>query len=338
MFRLGVVGLVVLLAASSANGANPGRNGRIAFVRIIDYRSYTEDPGSIWTVRPDGTGATRITRTTHGDTDPAWSPDGRRIAFIRAIADEQAQFAQDPHEIFVVNADGTGLRRLTRNHVYDGEPTWSPDGRRIAFVRGGPPILAGPEIRDIWVMRSDGSRQRSLGRTTTLEFWPAWGPRGRTIAYVARDLERRFDRDGVPHWERSPRFDLWTMRADGRGRAATGVTSTTFRREFEFASDEFLTEPDWSPNGRRIVAGTARGVAAFRPDGEELSLFEVPYGQPSWSPDGREIAVARPGERDGFVYALDVTNGAVRQVTTNPFPPESLTHVYDLDPTWQPVR
>jgi TolB protein len=89
------------------------------------------------------------TKATWGD--PAWSPDGRRIAFRRY--DGQLGFrSAGPSDIFVVNADVSGLRRLTRQAANLRWFAWSPDGRTIAFLRHG----------DVYVVKDDGSGERRL--------------------------------------------------------------------------------------------------------------------------------------------------------------------------------
>jgi TolB protein len=120
-----------------------------------------------------------------------WSPDGRRIAFTRLRGRTGS-----PTDIYVMNADGSGTRRLTHNAGYNAEPAWSPDGRKIAFrsTRDG--------NREIYVMNADGSNQRNLTRNPAKDVRPSWSPDGRRIAFVS-------DRDG--------RLEAHVMNADGSG-------------------------------------------------------------------------------------------------------------------------
>jgi Tol biopolymer transport system component len=93
----------------------------------------------------------------HGD-EPSWSPDGKKIAFLDDPTVRRSPLAKQNPEIYVVNADGTGLNRLTNNRVWDQVPLWSPDGKMIAFVT----IRNGD--REIYVMNPDGSGQRNVSR------------------------------------------------------------------------------------------------------------------------------------------------------------------------------
>ena len=164
----------------------------------------------------DGSGQRRLTRTVALKVAPAWSPDGRRIAFVGR---------RDGNlEIYVMSADGSGQRRLTRNAGRDSDPVWSPDGRRIAFESNW----------QVWVMNADGSGQRRLTRNGARNFAPAWSPDGQRIAF-----ERgRRQRDACSACPGARGYTVYVMNADGSGqqRLSRGAS-----------------QPRWSPDGRKIA-------------------------------------------------------------------------------------
>ena len=143
--------LCALALAPAAHAAYPGQNGKIAYAVV----------GGLRTMNPDGTNQTQL--TTGADVAPAWSPDGRRVAFVRRHACSPCTQA-----IHVVNADGTGEVPVTS--PVPGEvdsPTWSSDGQRIAFTvdSGG--------ASDIWVVDADGSDLTQI-TTTTFDRHNSW--------------------------------------------------------------------------------------------------------------------------------------------------------------------
>ena len=114
----------------------------------------------IFTIAPNGQGLQRLTAGA-ADSNPDWSPDGTKIVF-----EHSANFSDG--EVYVMNADGSGVRQVTDNAVTDENPVWSPDGRKIAFVRETQIGHFG-----IWVMNVDGSDQHEViadGR------FPDWQP------------------------------------------------------------------------------------------------------------------------------------------------------------------
>ena len=135
-------------------------------------RRQRADRGCLGTSRPNG----------------AWSPDGKRIAFA-LIDTSPGNRTDEDHGLWVVNADGSNRRQLTRYHV-GSNPVWSPDGRRIAFRRlNWPPLPSAGNsdlyVADLYVVNADGSGLRRLTRHA--ENVPrsfAWSPDGRTIAFL----------------------------------------------------------------------------------------------------------------------------------------------------------
>jgi Tol biopolymer transport system component len=164
----------------------------------------------------------------------------------------------------VVNADGSGLQRLTSGTL----PAWSPDGRRIAFTLGGY-VRSKGLYSDIHVINADGSGEQKL--TNSDGGRPFWSPDGQKIAFTRR--QPRF----------SSNFDIYVMNADGSGRRHLARTS-------------YGSHPAWSPDGRQIAFVRGYDVWVMNADGSgqrRLTRGAARDLAPSWSPDGRTIAFDR---------------------------------------------
>jgi TolB protein len=136
--------------------------------RRIFFLTYEED--ELWVVNRDGSGARNLTPALAKVHDFELSSDGRKIVLSAPGSPDRGW------EIYTVRVDGSGLRQLTRNRLHDVEPTWSPDGSLIAFVRASPSWSN--RNAEIYVMKRDGSGEVNVTRSAVDEGEPVWLPRG----------------------------------------------------------------------------------------------------------------------------------------------------------------
>ncbi|MFN2468164.1 MAG: hypothetical protein ABR521_08575 [Gaiellaceae bacterium] len=251
----------------------------------------------------DGSGKRQITHERPRFLPGAFvslSPDGRRAVYVSIDYDPG-----DP-EIFTMRGDGSDVRRVTDNDLFDNAPAWSADGRRLAFVRD---TFEGDSRPQVVVSDAGGGAQRVVARGTD----PAWSPDGALLA---------FSRYG----------SLYLIGADGRN------------ERLLLGKDGVLeaTQPAWSPDGTKIAfsRGGIRAeedpsdVYTIRPDGEELTRLSFPNEtgrcsfSPAWSPDGAEVAYVSATtcylDKSGVtIYATSLA-GVTRRVTSggNDYDPE----------------
>ncbi len=253
---------------------------------------------TIYTITADGAELRSVSDSPGQDEGPSWSPDGRQIAF-RSVREGMP-------ELYLINADGSGLRRLAPG-MGIGELAWSPDGRRIAIAGS-----TDGKSADILVISLDTLKITNVNRDPASDNKPAWSPDGKQIAFTS-------DREGG-------RYLIYVMEADG----------TNIRRLSNGPiADE---EPAWSPDGTKIAytSGTPAGsvICVVNPDGSgEIALMprgaRIGARHPTWSPDGRRIAYAGSG---GQIMVMNADG-------SNPVPILDFrgSRVSVEQPAWQPV-
>jgi Tol biopolymer transport system component len=254
--------LAVLTAMlAGCGGSAPKGPPELLFVstRDGDYALFGSDAGGKHVRRlSEDRGDTSSPAGLFHQVEPAWSPDGSRIAFVSR---RDGRF-----HVYLMNADGGGVRRLTNAAKDDHNPAWSPDGTRIAFGREGA----------MFAVPAGGGPARRLGHGFGGADDPAWSPDGKRVAYDYR----------VPG-DRAR--ELYVMDADGthiRRLTKLGATSAA---------------PAWSPDGRRIAfqsdlrLGSVEiyTVAADGSGLRQATRTSIDATQPAWSPDG------------GLAYASD---------------------------------
>jgi Tol biopolymer transport system component len=292
-------GLTAALAGSagSAPSSFTGLNGRILFDAEYGY--------GLVMVNQDGSGRTVVPHTYYASS-PAWSPDGRKIAF-------QGESGNDS-DIYVVNGDGSGRVELTFSSAFDGDPAWSPDGRTIAFesTRGG--------NSDVFTIDADGAKETQLTSTPGFDGDPAWSPDGSKVVFMSA-------RDGNK--------EIYVMNADGSGQTRLTNDGGAVRN---VDTDRVDQDPAWSPDGRTIAFESTRDgnfeIYRMNADGSDQRRLTFHLGLDAlaeWSPDGQRIAFEsnRAGKGTRDVWTMDANGGGLKRVTAGAraFSP----------PSWQPL-
>ena len=268
---------------------------------------------------------------------PAWSPDGRKLAFV-SERDGNA-------EIYVMNADGSGLRNLTRTPSHDRDPAWSPDGRAIAFVQECMPRPGDPRWQCgatyLYAVNADGSGLRRLTTVRGHALTPSWSADGKTIRYggylVYADGSGRKKLHEARIWtNRNIALDgVWSP--DGQRIAAVSVAHSPTEAQNTTKLGLWVTNADGS-NARRVAAKATEGDPAWSPDGRRIAFRRFGIGRVNsdlyvvntdgrglrrltrnaaklrwfaWSPDGRTIAFLRNGE----VYIVKADGSGERRLT-----------------------
>jgi len=274
-------------------------------------------------------GTARAVVTAGSSAMPSWTPDGTHLVFHSRRKDAK-QHGVASRNIWMVAADGSDERQVTKGIKDEYHPVLSPDGKKLLFVselngsrdiwiadpdgQNAVPLTDDPGTEDqpawspdgrqivysafpkeggsfdLWLMYADGSGRRRLTTTPANEIFPAWHPSGETIAYVT-------DVNG--------NFDIYSL--DVRdGRTAPLVVSPDHEARPAFSRDGTkLAFTRWPARGRTTDAtpwvANADGTAPI-----ELVAAPAPALHPAWSPDGRTLAFQHRGEKGWEIWTLTV--------------------------------
>lgn len=287
----------------------------------------------VYEIQPDGTGERQLFRDARAPEGPLlpeaigsgyeWSPDGSRVAFARHT-DFDPEHDGSRYEIFLMDPDGTNIAQLTFDQGVSSEPSWSPDGTRIAYARASEgEFMAGcwgsyicPS--DIFVIDADGSDPVQITDHAADDSELDWSPDGTKIVFASA----RSDPEGIRH-------HIYVMNADG-----SDVTRLA-------EEPQRVSGPtSWSPDGTKIAFfgfSEAVDVYVMNADGSGLTNLtnfggkENTYAQDlTWSPDGARIAFTTDLEGPGALFVIDADGSNLTR----------LTHVQSGagDIAWRPVE
>jgi TolB protein len=240
--------------------------------------------GDIYVTHSDGAVTTRVTNGGGVAMSPAFSPNGRLIAYS-LMTDAGTQ-------IMVRNVDGTGARRLSSPGL-NITPTFSPDGRLVIYASSE---SVGTDLYAVPV--AGGSRRRITVSQRVENTSPTLSPDGRAVAFAS-------NRTGRP--------EIWRVSVDG----GTPDLLTTY----EFGVNNERHSPDWSPDNRRIAyhSGTSAGyqvlTLSLRDGSTQQLTSDGTNEDATWAPDGRHLAFASTRGGTQQIWVMDVESGRMRQLT-----------------------
>ena len=291
-----LTGLITSVTAFNKAPAGKG-NGKIAFV------SNREKGERIYTMNPDGSGLTQLTGGPH-QLQPAWSPDGKKIAYMDRLKDATA--------LYVMNADGSKPKLLVSDIFHNVKLAWSPDGTKIAFCIVAPAHGSNSKF-SLHVINVDGTNDVELAEGSGS---PSWSPDGDQIAFTTFQ--------GI---------DL--INADGTNRRQLARLSTFWLHSLAWSPDgkeivigSLRTSSDL--DGNKTSQSTIELIAADGSDGNKARLLGLGRN-PAWSPDGSKIVFERGGTEGAPYTQIWVMDRDGKN-------PTQLTNTgTNWSPSWQPV-
>ena len=296
----------------------------------VAFVSHRDGNPEIYVMDADGGNQQKLTNNRDKDYSPSWSPDGKRIVFM---SNRDGHLRDDipgisTYEIYVMDADGGNPQNLTNDPRDDRNPSWSPDGKRIAFVSDRDGFKNDDLIitYEIYVMDADGGNQQNLTNDRNDDRSPSWSPDGKRIVFSS-------ERDGHFIGDFEITYEIYVMDADGGNQQRL-----TENRKNDWS-------PSWSPDGKRIAFASDRKgdfenleIYVMDADGgnqQKLTNNRFDDLRPSWSPDGKRIAFYSLRDGNAEIYVMDDDGGNPQNLTNHPHAdvsPEWLNSPFSVSP------
>ena len=281
-----VVVALVLLCVCGMPHAWSRDGGRIVFGAVS--AGAARGPRRLFVTTPKGAGFDELTAALPWGAQPAWSNDGRSIAFSHSPQRLELR-------IYVMDADGGNLRRISNATFAYGDsfPTWSPRGDAIAFASA----REGPGREGVYVSDIDGGEEVRITGLDTSVMWSSWRPVGDAIVYASTKA-------GI--------MDIHIM--DGRGSHLAQVTDD---RRWDMA-------PSWHPRGEGIafasigedsLTGDIYTIEADGSNRRRITKHPADESEPCWSPDGTQILFESNRDGPQGLFIMDLDGRIVRRVT-----------------------
>lgn len=278
----------------------PAADGEIAFASNRDGK------WGVWVMNADGSNETNLTSPFGEYSFPAWSPDGRRMAFRIDFGTGTGIAIMDLQD---TNGTLSGTQPVAITNTFSDAPTWSPDGNQLVYKSSG------DFGWQLFRYTEDNGTIESINNPSPWIQYPKWSPDGSKLLFGADT-----NNDG--------NMDIFTANPDG-----SGLTQLTNNPYYEGT-------PNWSPDGKRIVFSSNgngnQDLYIMNMDGTGLTqLTNDPNNEidPSWSPDGARIAFVSDRNTNygsnSEIYVINVDGSSEMRLTNNNFS--------DISPTWRPI-
>ena len=285
----------------------------------IVFQSNRDGNSEIYVMNDDGTQVQCLTNNPLYDAIPMWSPDGRTIAFMRDLYSAGVGKGQQ-YDLFIMNADGSNQQNLTAHPAQDGNASWSPDGRSLAFTSNRSGTL---EIHIMDILSGSVKQLTNSAKRDGYAMVPSWSPNGKQIAYelALRGQGRH----------------IYIMDADGKN-----TKPLTKAAQLPIPGQAIMRfAPRWSPDGQQILyiestfakdQGKVRVISdklfVCHSDGSKLRKLPIPKGwqmaTACWAADGTDIffdavenGLVKPGG-NFEIYRYNRVNRQITNLTNHP--------------------